>query len=212
MLQLKVGENINRVGIMGGTFDPIHIGHLVTAEEARQQFNLDYVVFVPAGNPPHKKGQTVSNPEHRYLMTVLAVIANPYFTVSRVEIERFSEGPTYTINTINWFNELYKNKVSLYFISGADAILDILTWKDYPLLLNSCHFIAASRPGYNLSRIQETIGQTYPSILKRVHLLEIPAMAISSTAIRDRVRESKTIKYLTPEPVEHYIIKNNLWK
>ncbi len=212
MLQLKVGKEVNRVGIMGGTFDPIHMGHLVTAEEARQQFNLDHVVFVPVGDPPHKEGQGVSDPEHRYLMAVLAVITNPYFTVSRIEIECAMEGPTYTINTINAFRNLYEGKASFYFISGADAILDILTWKDYPLLLNSCQFIAASRPGYNLSRIQETISPAYPSILKKVHLLEIPAMAISSTAIRERVREGKTIKYLTPEAVEHYIIKNNLWQ
>ncbi len=211
MLHLNVSKNVKKVGIMGGTFDPIHMGHLVTAEEARDQFGLDYVVFVPAGKPPHKSGQRVSSAEHRYLMTVLAVITNPYFTVSRVEIDRAKEGPTYTIDTVNWFHSIYSPDVKLYFITGADAILDILTWKNYEGLLSTCQFIAASRPGYTLSQLQETISPSYPSILKSVNFLEIPAMAISSTDIRERFKAGKTIKYLTPEAVEEYIVKNMLW-
>ena len=212
MLQLPLIKDAERIGIMGGTFDPIHLGHLVTAEEARQQFNLQYVVFVPSGYPPHKDNTRLSDLEHRYLMTVLAVITNPYFTVSRVEIERSQQGPTYTVDTVKWFQEFYGPESKIHFITGADAMLDILTWKDYENLLDTCQFIAASRPGYSLSRLRQTFEQLGSSSLKKVSYLEIPAMAISSTDIRERVRSGKTIKYLTPEAVEQYIIKNKLWK
>ena len=213
MLQLPLKKDAKKVGIMGGTFDPIHLGHLVTAEEARQQFNLNYVVFVPSGHPPHKDNVLVSDMEHRYLMTVLAVITNPHFTVSRVEIERsLKGGPTYTVDTVKWFQDFFGPQTRLHFITGADAMLDILTWKDYEHLLDTCQFIAASRPGYSFSRLRKTLDRPGSSILDKVYYLEIPAMAISSTAIRERVRSGKTIKYLTPEAVEHYIIKNKLWK
>lgn len=201
-------EDIN-VGLMGGTFDPIHMGHLVTAEEARQQFNLDFVIFVPAGYPPHKGVGDVTIPEHRYLMTVLAVTNNPSFTVSRVEID--NRGSSYTINTVRFFRDYYGEKARLYFITGADAIMEILTWKHYAELLDLCIFIAASRPGYSWDRLKKTVEPVYPLILKKVHFLEIPAMAISSTFIRKRVSEGRTIKYLTPETVEQYIQKNRLY-
>lgn len=197
------------LGLMGGTFDPIHIGHLVTAEEARQQFNLDSVIFIPSGHPPHKEGLAISKPEHRYLMTVLAVITNPHFTVSRHEID--AEGPSYTIDTVSYFHKVYKEKAHIYFITGADAILDIVTWRDYKELLPLCSFIAASRPGYSLQKLQKATGVAYTDISPRVHSIEIPAMAISSTFIRGRVSEGQTIKYLTPEPVEQYIRKNKLY-
>ncbi len=215
MLQLPLIRDAKNVGIMGGTFDPIHLGHLVTAEEARQQFGLDSVIFVPSGHPPHKNSQKVSDMEHRYLMTVLAVITNPHFTVSRVEIERSLKGPTYTVDTVKWFQNYFGPKTQVYFITGADAMLDILTWKDYEHLLDTCRFIAASRPGYSFSRLRKTLDKSISSgatILDRVSYLEIPAMAISSTDIRERVRSGKTIKYLTPEAVEQYIIKNRLWQ
>lgn len=197
------------IGIMGGTFDPIHIGHLVTAEEARQQFKLDHVVFMPTGNPPHKDKTRITDAEHRYLMTLLAVLDNPFFTVSRMEID--SKETTYTIDTVRNFIKLYKSKLTLYFITGADAILDITTWKDYKLLLKYCEFIAASRPGYSFSKLKVILGDVFPEVIKRVHLLEIPAMAISSTFLRRRVAEGKTIRYLTPETVEQYIYKNKLY-
>ncbi|HHX77552.1 MAG TPA: nicotinate-nucleotide adenylyltransferase [Firmicutes bacterium] len=203
-------KGVKKLGIMGGTFDPIHFGHLVTAEEARQQYGLEYVVFVPSGNPPHKKGVSVSNQEHRYLMTFLAVINNPFFAVSRVEIERSQSGPTYTIDTVRWFRDYYGPETRLFFITGADAILDILTWKDHEQLLDICQFIAASRPGY---AFPERMGakNKIKGALDKIDYLEIPAMAISSTEIRRRVALGKTIKYLTPEAVEYYIIKNKLW-
>ena len=197
------------IGIMGGTFDPVHIGHLVTAEEARQQFKLDHVVFMPTGNPPHKDRTWISDAEHRYVMTLLAVVDNPFFTVSRMEID--SRETTYTIDTVRQFNRLYKSKAKLYFITGADAILDITTWKDYDLLLKSCEFIAASRPGYSFSKLKVVLSDAFPEVIKNIHLLEIPAMAISSTFLRRRVAEGKTIRYLTPEAVEQYIYKNGLY-
>ena len=205
----KTRNEILNLGIMGGTFDPIHMGHLVTAEVARQQFKLDHVIFIPAGIPPHKDIKTINNAEHRYLMTLLAVVDNPYFTVSRLEID--NNQPSYTIDTVRRFYEIYNGKLNLYLITGADAILDITTWKDYKELLNTCCFIAASRPGYSLSKLKDVLGPLSPEITKKIKLLEIPAMAISSTFIRRRVAEGKTIKYLTPESVEQYIYKNRLY-
>lgn len=206
----KAKNNTLSLGIMGGTFDPIHIGHLFTAEEARQQFKLDHVIFMPAGQPPHKDSEKVTAAEHRYLMTLLAVVDNPYFTVSRLEIDSFQ--PSYTIDTVRRFRQIYNDKVNLYFITGADAILDITTWKDYKELLETCSFIAATRPGYALGKLKVILGPAFSEVIKKIHLLEIPAMAISSTFIRQRVAAGKTIKYLTPEPVEQYIYKNNLYK
>ncbi len=198
------------IGLMGGTFDPIHMGHLVTAEEARQQFDLNYVVFVPAGTPPHKDEKTVSLPEHRYLMTSLAVMSNPSFFVSRLEID--AVGPTYTIDTVRHFAFGDDSGPELFFITGADAILEIFTWKDYEKLLHLATFIAVSRPGYSLDHFYETLDRTAPNMRHKVHLLEIPALAVSSTFIRERVTLSKTIKYLTPEPVEQYIRKHGLYR
>ncbi len=207
----KKGRNSSpTIGIMGGTFDPIHMGHLFTAEEARQQFGLDHVIFLPSGIPPHKVNENVSLAEHRYLMTMLAVVDNPFFTVSRLEIDCLK--PSYTVDTVRRFLEIYEEKVNLYFITGADAILDITTWKDYHELLQTCSFIAASRPGYSFSKLKVVLGPAFPEVIKRVHLLEIPAMAISSTFIRRRVATAKTIKYLTPEAVEQYIYKNELYR
>ncbi len=198
------------VGIMGGTFDPVHIGHLVTAEEAREQYKLDKVLFVPAGQPPHKDQGVISGSEHRYLMTVLAVINNPFFEVSRFEIDK--NKPSYTIDTVRHFFNILGKDVNIFFITGADAILEILTWHDYKELLDFCTFIAASRPGYSLKKISERIKPHYPAVLRKVHLLENPAMAVSSTFIRERIRSGQTIKYLTTEAVEHYIYKNSLYK
>jgi len=204
------GDNAKlNVGLMGGTFDPIHMGHLVTAEEARQQFDLDYVVFVPTGTPPHKETGKISLPEHRYLMTSLAVMSNPYFFVSTVEIN--SEGPTYTIDTVRHFSCGEREGPGVFFITGADAILDIFTWKEYEKLLSLCTFIAVSRPGYSLDRFWDILDRNCPGMKHKVHLLEIPALAVSSTYIRERVTLGKTIKYLTPEPVEQFIKKHGLY-
>ncbi len=198
------------IGLMGGTFDPIHMGHLVTAEEARQQFSLDYVIFIPAGLPPHKEKEHVSPAEHRCLMTTLAVMSNPSFIVSRLEVDK--DEPSYTIDTVRHFTTSSTPGTNLFFITGADAIMDILTWKDYPELIRLCTFIAVSRPEYPLDRLSEITGSLSMELRTKIHLLEIPALAISSTFIRKRTALGKTIKYLTPEPVEQYIKKHGLYK
>ncbi|GEA16431.1 MAG: nicotinate-nucleotide adenylyltransferase [Moorella sp. (in: firmicutes)] len=207
---MKTFNNNRRVGIMGGTFDPIHFGHLVTAEAARWEFALEKVVFVPSGRPPHKKDYPVTDSEHRYQMTVLATASNPYFEVSRSEIDR--EGYSYTIDTVLEFRRFYGPEVQLFFITGADAILEILTWKDVDRLLQECHFIAATRPGFQLSRPGESRPMLPVEGRHRIHLIEVPALAISSTDIRWRVQNKKPIKYLLPEAVEEYIHCQGLYR
>ena len=193
------------VGVMGGTFNPIHIGHLVTAEEALYAFSLREVVFVPAGSPWQKERSDVADAEHRYLMTVIATASNPHFRVSRMEIDR--PGPTYTIETLRRLRgEL--GEVELFFITGADAILQFLTWKDPEEVLGEARFIAATRPGYDLDRLEKELPE---GLEDRVHVLEIPALAISSTDVRRRVRDGKPVRYLLPEGVARYIEKNGLY-
>lgn len=195
-----------RVGVMGGTFNPIHIGHLVTAEEALYAFSLAEVVFVPAGQPWQKEHEDVASPEDRYLMTVIATASNPHFRVSRMEIDR--PGPTYTIETLRRLRaEL--GDVELYFITGADAILQILTWKDPEEVLTEARFIAATRPGYDLDRLEKELPE---ELEDRVHVLEIPALAISSTDIRRRVGEGRPVRYLLPEGVARYVEKQGLYR
>lgn len=197
-----------RLGIMGGTFDPIHFGHLVTAEEALVQFNLDKVIFMPAGHPVRKTDMQVSSAEHRYLMTVIATSANPDFDVSRMEIDR--PGPTYTVDTMLALRDLYGPKADLHFITGADAIWEIATWKDAERFEGLCTFIAATRPGYDL----EAALVEHADELSRltIDFIEVPALAISSTDIRRRVAERRPIRYLLPEPVVSYIQKHGLYR
>ena len=200
-----------KIGIMGGTFDPIHHGHLVTAGEARWQFGLSQVIFVPNRHPPLKDPDEVSEPEHRYLMTLLATVTNMHFTVSRMEIER--PGPSYTIDTIR---DLLRTNPDddLYYITGADALRQILhgEWRETERLLGLCRFIAASRPGYHLDlSVERSTNHRLGARLRNVHTMEIPALAISSTDIRARVQAGQPIKYLVPEPVEEYIAKHRLY-
>jgi nicotinate-nucleotide adenylyltransferase len=191
---------------MGGTFDPIHHGHLLTAEEAAVQFGLDEVVFVPTGQPWMKEERDVSSPEHRYLMTVIATASNPRFFVSRLEVDR--EGPTYTVDTLRELKEQRGGDVDLFFVTGADAVLEIFQWKDPDEILELAHFIAATRPGYDLARFEAE----EPSRHRNVSVMNIPALAISSTDIRERVREGRPIRYLVPEGVENYIEKAGLYR
>ncbi len=206
---IKINSKTKKIGIMGGTFDPIHYGHLVTAEAVRANFGLEQVIFVPVGNPPHKIGKEVTDKNHRYLMALLATATNPYFEVSRVEIDR--EGYTYTVDTINKFNEEAAGKAVFYFITGIDALNQILTWKDAERLLRTCVFVAATRPGYNQNEIFKEIEHLKTIYDSKIHSVEVPSLAISSTDIRDRVKKSLPIKYLLPESVENYIYKNNLY-
>ena len=208
-LMLPFKKEKTRIAIMGGTFDPIHFGHLVTAEAARCEFDLDRVMFVPSGKPPHKTDMRITDTRHRYLMTLLAVATNPYFEISKEEMDR--PGPSYTIDTINSFKKVYGEEVDLYFITGADAILEILTWKKVEELLTKCYFIAATRPGFNLKDLDKILATLPNETQERIYPLDVPALAISSTEIRRRVVEHRPIKYLLPEPVEQYIYKNNLY-
>ena len=191
---------------MGGTFDPIHNGHLLTAEEAAVQFGLDEVVFVPTGHPWMKEHKEVSAPEHRYLMSVIATASNPRFSVSRIEIDR--AGPTYTVDTLRELKGLDGDEVDLFFVTGADAMLEILQWKDPEEILALAHFIAATRPGYDLTRFEAEAPTRHPN----VSVMNIPALAISSTDIRKRVGEGRPIRYLVPEGVKSYIEKAGLYR
>jgi nicotinate-nucleotide adenylyltransferase len=190
-----------RVGIMGGTFDPIHHGHLVAASEVRDAYDLDRVVFVPAGNQPFKVGQEVAPAEHRYLMTVIATASNPRFHVSRVDIER--PGVTYTVDTLRDLR-VQMPDAQLFFITGADALNQILHWKDPHDLWDLAHFIGVTRPGHVFSI--EGLPEDH------VSLLEVPAMAISSSETRDRVAAGQAIWYLVPDGVVQYIAKHGLYR
>jgi nicotinate-nucleotide adenylyltransferase len=190
---------------MGGTFDPIHYGHLVAAEEALVQFNLDRVLFMPTGEPARKTHLRVTPAEDRYLMAVIATASNPDFGVSRLEVDR--PGVTYTVDTMIELRTIHGPDTELFFISGADAILDILTWKDSARLADLCTLIAATRPGYDLSRFDQQPG----SAELHVEMMEVPALAISSTDIRVRVAQRRPVRYLLPEAVAMYIRKNHLY-
>jgi len=188
-----------RIGVMGGTFDPVHNGHLSAASEVRQYFDLDEVVFVPTGVPYQKTGVTTS--EHRYLMTVIATASNPSFTVSRVDIDRV--GPTYTIDTLRDLRA-QRPDADLFFISGADAVAQIIDWKDAVELFSLAHFVAVTRPGHVLS------VSGLPE--QDVSLLEVPALAISSTDCRSRVKRGFPVWYLVPDGVVQYISKHHLYR
>lgn len=188
-----------RIGVMGGTFDPIHHGHLVAASEVAQHFALDEVVFVPTGMPWQKTDVTDS--EHRYLMTVVATASNPSFTVSRVDIDR--DGPTYTVDTLRDLRA-QRPDAELFFISGADAVAQILSWRDHDGLWDLAHFVAVSRPGHELDTAalpKDVVSQ-----------LEVPALAISSTDCRARVRKGFPVWYLVPDGVVQYINKHDLYR
>ncbi len=186
---------------MGGTFDPIHHGHLVAASEAAARFDLNEVVFVPTGRPYQKDAQRVSPAEHRYLMTVVATASNPRFTVSRVDIDR--GGPTYTIDTLRDLHTK-RPEAELFFITGADALAKILSWKDADEMFELAHFIGVTRPGHVLS------DKGLPD--DRVTLQEVPAMAISSTDCRARVAADEPVWYLVPDGVVQYIAKHGLYR
>jgi nicotinate-nucleotide adenylyltransferase len=188
---------------MGGTFDPIHYGHLVTAEEALDQFELEGVLFVPTGQPWMKEHEVVSPPEDRYLMTVIATASNPLFSVSRIEVDR--EGPTYAVESLRVLKA--DLDADLFFITGADAILEILQWKEPGELFALAHFIAATRPGYDMA------GFEIPEPAQdAVTIMNVPALAISSTDIRARVAAGRPIRYLVPEGVKSYIEKAGLYR
>jgi nicotinate-nucleotide adenylyltransferase len=192
---------MRKIGVMGGTFDPVHHGHLVAASEVADRFALDEVLFVPTGLPWQKSTTIVSPPEDRYLMTVVATASNPRFSVSRVDIDR--AGPTYTADTLADLHEQFPGS-QLYFITGADALAQILSWHKIDELFELAHFVGVTRPGYELADRHLPEGV--------VSLVEVPAMAISSTDCRNRVAQGHPVWYLVPDGVVQYITKRNLYQ
>ena len=189
-----------KIGIMGGTFDPIHHGHLVAASEVADRFALDEVLFVPTGQPWQKVEREVSRPEDRYLMTVIATASNPRFSVSRVDIDR--KGPTYTVDTLSDLHDAMPD-AELFFITGADALSQILSWRDSDRCFELAHFVGVTRPGFTLGDSHLPEGA--------VSLVEVPALAISSTDCRDRVARGMPVWYLVPDGVVQYIEKRGLY-
>ena len=192
-----------RIGVMGGTFDPIHHGHLVAASEVQAWYDLDEVVFVPTGQPYQKAERSVSPAEHRYLMTVIATASNPRFTVSRVDIDR--GGPTYTVDTLTDLAKVFPD-ADLYFITGADALQDILGWRAADDLFELANFVGCTRPGYAMDH-STLAGMPHD----RVTIVEIPALAISSTDCRARTARGEPVWYLVPDGVVQYITKHRLY-
>jgi nicotinate-nucleotide adenylyltransferase len=195
-------QSTRRRGVMGGTFDPIHHGHLVAASEVAYTFDLDEVVFVPTGQPYQKeRRRDVSPAEDRYLMTVIATASNPRFSVSRVDIDR--PGPTYTIDTLRDLRNRADKDDELFFITGADALAEILTWHDADELFGLAHFVGCTRPGHQLTTSGLPEG--------KVSLVEVPALSISSTECRARVKGNEPVWYLVPDGVVQYIAKRGLY-
>ena len=199
---LERSARARRVGVMGGTFDPIHHGHLVAASEVASLFELDEVVFVPTGESWQKDNRRVSSAEDRYLMTVIATASNPRFSVSRVDIDR--GGPTYTVDTLRELRAERPAGTEFFFITGADALEQIFTWQDADELFDMAHFVGCTRPGHALTDPGLPVG--------KVSLIEVPALAISSTACRERVRRGEPVWYLVPDGIVQYINKRGLYR
>lgn len=191
---------------MGGTFDPIHYGHLLAAESAREMLGLEEILFIPNRYPPHKRPEDISPPENRFVMTLLATMDHPRFRVSRIEIDR--PGPSYTLDTIRMMTEQNPGD-ELYFITGIDAILDMPSWHEAHLLMKLARFVAVTRPGYRVDELRWALSEER---LQRVSIVEVSTLNISSSEIRQRVREGRTIRYLTPQPVVDYIAHYELYR
>ena len=199
----------HRVGIMGGTFDPIHFGHLLAAQEALCKLNLDEVIFVPTGNSYQKSYRSVTPAEERYMMTFLATLDNPRFSVSRLEIDR--EEPSHTVDTLREMRYWYVGQdVEFYFITGIDALMNMNTWAEYETIPELCTIVAANRPGYESERY--SFENLSAKVRSKVIRLEIPLLSISSTEIRQRVAAGENLRYLLPHSVEQYIYKRGLYR
>jgi len=187
---------------MGGTFNPPHLGHLICAEEVYDHFEFDKVIFVPSARPPHKDNSEILDAQHRYTMTVLATRDNPHFEVSRVELDR--PGWSYSIETVREFKRKYGQDTEIYWIVGADSVLEMFSWKAVDELLSICNFVAINRPGYDLNQADQRF-------LKKVQLFKVTDVDISASEVRRRVRQGESIKYLVPSDVESYIYENGLY-
>lgn len=195
-----------RLGIMGGTFDPIHFGHLFIAEEARVQFRLNSVEFIPNGSPPHKPDREITPAAHRYAMTRIAIESNSAFQCSRIEMDR--PGPSYTVDTLDLIREAYP-QAELFTIIGVDAIAEILTWKRPEAVIRQTTFIAAMRPGFDLRTLTERLP---PAYMEKIVIAGPTALGISSTDIRNRIRQGLPVRYLTPDGVADYIAEHRLYR
>lgn len=194
---------MRKIGIMGGTFDPIHVGHLMVAEAVWDEYKLEKVIFIPSANPPHKH-KVITSAKHRFNMALLATCSNPHFEVSSIEMER--TGPSYTVDTIKALQKIYGNETKFYFIVGADCIDELPTWHNINELLTLCKLIATKRPSYEID----------PNIIKKeyqehIELLDTPELEISSTDIRQRIKKGYSIQYITTEQVQQYIRKEGLY-
>lgn len=202
-----------RLGVLGGTFDPVHIGHLVMAEEARNLFSLDHIAFIPSARPPHKTQVECSPPMDRLRMVELAIEGNQWMSVSDMEIER--EGLSYTVDTLHQLHRIHGPETQLFFITGADSVMEMLTWKEPGELLSESRVIAATRPGYSLDSISEALPVNDSRGVRpaeNVFTMEIPALDISSTDIRRRVADGRSFRYLVPEPVWEYIVDKGIYR
>jgi nicotinate-nucleotide adenylyltransferase len=205
-----MADKSKRIGISGGTFDPIHYGHLIVAEILREKFQLERIIFIPTGLPPHKNLAEVTSAEHRYDMVKGAIVTNPAFEVSRIEIER--RGITYTIDTLTALRGIYGADTQLFYIIGADVVRDITTWKNFEEVFRMCDFIAVLRPEHKIADFNNTVEYLKSTYMAKIHTADIPLIDISSTYVRERVRNNKSIKYLVPESVEAYVECNGLYK
>ncbi len=196
-----------RLGVFGGTFDPVHYGHLVAAEEVRYRLRLDKVLFVPAGTPPHKLDQDITPTRHRLVMLELAIASNPGFAISRVDIDR--HGPCYTVDTLALLHQEYGPGAELYFLMGMDSLADILTWKDPERLIRLARIVVVGRPGFQAD--VDELDKVLPGAAERICIVDTPLMEVSSSDIRQRVREGAPIRYQVPEAVEAYIRAHRLY-
>ncbi len=208
----RLSATMRRVGVFGGTFDPVHYGHLVVAEEVYATLHLAEMVFVPAGQPPHKTNEVITAVEHRLAMLELAIASNPHFTISRVDLDR--PGPSYTVDTLRLLRKQWGEELAIYFVIGGDSLEDLLSWHDPPGILEQLtHLVAVRRPGYNESEeYYDWLEAHLPGIKQRLLVVEAPQFEISATDLRLRVAEGRPIKYQTPDSVESYIIQYGLYR
>ncbi len=196
-----------RLGVFGGTFDPVHYGHLVAAEEVRYRLRLDKVLFVPAGMPPHKLDHDITPTRHRLAMLELAIASNPGFALSRVDIDR--HGPCYTVDTLALLHEEYGPGTELFFLMGMDSLAEILTWKEPERLIRLAQIVVVGRPGFQAD--VDELDKVLPGAAERISIVDTPLMEVSSSDIRQRVREGAPIRYQVPEAVEAYIRAHRLY-
>ena len=203
-MDVPMQKTTKRIAVMGGTFNPIHYAHLISAEQVRTGLDYDKILFIPSARPPHKVADAdIIEPEHRYQMVLLAIAENPHFEVSRIELER--AGPSYTIETLKDLKKLYGGTTELAWIIGADSLIEYKVWRDFDEVLARCVMIATTRPNYDLNRVPLEIR-------KRVTTFPVTGVDISATAIRERVRKGLSIQYLVPERVQSYIRRYRLYQ